>query len=68
MKHYGNEVIRPLLMAVLMSGFLSGCTVVTVAGAVVGTAVGVTTVAVKGTVAVVDAVIPDNDEDKSSEQ
>jgi hypothetical protein len=59
------EILRTGLMAVLISSILNGCTVVTVAGAVVGTAVGVTKVAVKGTVAVVDAAIPDADpEDK----
>lgn len=51
-----------------MSVILNGCTAVTVAGAVVGTAVGVTTVAVKGTVAAVDAVIPDQEQEDKEEQ
>ena len=68
MRHKHNERIRLALIAALMSFGLSGCTVVTVAGAVVGTAVGVTAVAVKGTVAVVDAVIPDNEQEDNKEQ
>jgi len=66
-KHKHNEKIRLALMAALMSISLGGCTAVTVAGAVVGTAVGVTAVAVKGTVAVVGAVIPDEEQDNKEQ-
>lgn len=41
-----------------------GCTVVSVVDAVASTAVGVTKVAVKGTTAVVGAVIPDGKDDE----
>ncbi len=41
---------------------VSGCTVLAVTDAVASTAVGVTKVAVKGTVAVVGAAIPDGDD------
>jgi len=63
-----NEKIRTALAVALMSTILTGCTAVTVAGAVVGTAVGVTAVAVKGTVAAVDAVIPDQEQEDKEEQ
>ncbi|NHN39037.1 hypothetical protein G8764_17160 [Pseudomaricurvus alcaniphilus] len=43
---------------------LFGCTAIAVVDAVASTAVGVTKVAVKGTVAVADAVIPDGDDDE----
>lgn len=66
MRH--NEKMRAALVVTLMSIILNGCTAVTVAGAVVGTAVGVTAVAVKGTVAVVDAVIPDQEQEDKEEQ
>lgn len=47
---------------------LNGCTVIAVADAVVSTAVDVAAVTVKGTVAVVDAVIPDGDEESEEDQ
>ena len=68
MRHKHNKKIRLALVAALVSISLSGCTAVTVAGAVVGTAVGVTAVAVKGTVAVVGAVIPDEEQEDNKEQ
>jgi len=63
-----NKKMRTFLAVAMMSVILNGCTAVTVAGAVVGTAVGVTAVAVKGTVAVVDAVIPDQEQEDKEEQ
>ncbi len=66
MRH--NKKMHAFLTVALMSVILNGCTAVTVAGAVVGTAVGVTTVAVKGTVAAVDAVIPDQEQEDKEEQ
>jgi len=65
-KHHGK--VCAALAVALMSIILNGCTAVTVAGAVVGTAVGVTSVAVKGTVAAVDAVIPDQEQEDKEEQ
>lgn len=45
----------------------SGCTVISAVDAVASTAIGVTKVAVKGTTAVVGAVIPDGDDDEKKE-
>ena len=55
---------KVMLMAVAVVVLLSsGCTVIAVADAVVSTAVDVAAIAVKGTVAVVDAAIPDADDE-----
>jgi|GEM_PF-4486431 len=57
----------PRAMALGFFAFLvlqsAGCTAIAVVDAVASTAVGVTKVAVKGTTAVVGAVIPDGDDD-----
>jgi len=52
----------------LVSVFASGCTVVSAVDAVASTAIGVTKVAVKGTTAVVGAVIPDGDDEKDKKE
>lgn len=57
---------RVLLMIAAAALPLNGCTVIAIADAAVSTAVDVAAVTVKGTVAVVDAVIPDG-EDESEE-
>ena len=54
--------------AALLALSVSGCTVLAVTDAVVSTAVGVTKVAVKGTVAVVGAVIPDGDDKEKKDE
>lgn len=51
------------LSVLLLSTGLQACTVVAIADAAASTVVGVGKVAVKGTIAVADAVIPDGDED-----
>ena len=56
------RLLSIVLGSVLSMVLLNGCTAIGVTGAVVGTAVGVTSGAVKATGAVVDAVIPDDDE------
>ena len=61
-------VSLPRAMAAALFAFFmlqsAGCTAIAVVDAVASTAVGVTKVAVKGTTAVVGAVIPDGDDDK----
>ena len=52
---------------VLLALQVTGCTVIAVVDAVASTAVGVTKVAVKGTTAVVGAVIPGGDDDEKKE-
>ncbi|MCV6622557.1 MAG: NF038104 family lipoprotein [Cellvibrionaceae bacterium] len=47
---------------------LQGCTVVAIADAAASTVIGVGKVAVKGTVAVVDAAIPDGDDEDEDEE
>ncbi len=54
-----------LFVLVLLSN--SGCTAIAVVDAVASTAVGVAKVAVKGTTAVVGAVIPDGDNKKDKD-
>ncbi len=61
-KKMATLIVLPLLLTVGLSS-LSGCTVVAVADAVVSTTVDVAAVAVKGSVAVVDAVIPDGEDE-----
>ena len=52
-----------VLGSVLSMVLLNGCTAIGVTGAVIGTAVGVTSGAIKATGAVVDAAIPDGDDE-----
>jgi len=52
-----------VVLLLLLLPNLSACTVIAVADAVVSTAVDVTATAAKGTIAVVDAVIPDGDDE-----
>ncbi len=61
-KKAAGLIVLPLLLVVGLPS-LSGCTVVAVADAVVSTTVDVAAVAVKGSVAVVDAVIPDGEDE-----
>lgn len=57
-----------LLAAALLAALLGGCAVVAVVDTVASTAVGVTKVAVKGTTAVVGAMIPDGDDEEGGEE
>ncbi|MCV6626398.1 MAG: NF038104 family lipoprotein [Cellvibrionaceae bacterium] len=56
-----------ILTTVIWATLLSGCTVVSIVDTAASAAIGVTKVAVKGTVAVVDAAIPDGDDDEDEE-
>lgn len=55
-----NTWILLMLLSVLP---LSGCTVVSLVDTAASTAIGATKLVVKGTVAAVDAVIPDGDDE-----
>lgn len=57
------KVIAKLIIIFLTIMQLSGCTVLSVVDAVASAAIGVATIGVKGTTAVVGAVIPDGDDD-----
>lgn len=56
--------MKATLLLLLCITQLSGCTVITIVDAAASTVVGVGKVAVKGTVAVVDAAIPDGDDEE----
>lgn len=60
-----RTALSALFVLVLLSS--SGCTAIAVVDAVASTAVGVAKVAVKGTTAVVGAVIPDGDDEKDKD-
>lgn len=62
---FNFKISRMLVAAAiaLLALQMTGCTVIAVADAVASTAIGVTKVAVKGTTAVVGAVIPGGDDD-----
>lgn len=53
------------LIVVLAITNLLGCTAVAIVDTAVGAAVGVSKVAIKGTVAVADAAIPDGDDEEA---
>lgn len=58
-----------LLITLLASvSLIQGCTVIAIADAAASTVVGVGKVAVKGTVAVVDAAIPDGDDEEEEDE
>ncbi|NHO87598.1 hypothetical protein G8768_11605 [Pseudoteredinibacter isoporae] len=57
-----------LILFFVHISLIQGCTVVAIADAAASTVVGVGKVAVKGTVAVVDAAIPDGDDDEEDEE
>ncbi|GAA6152026.1 NF038104 family lipoprotein [Pseudoteredinibacter isoporae] len=61
---------RLFLLALFLSNIslMQGCTVVAIADAAASTVIGVGKVAVKGTVAVVDAAIPDGDDEDDDDQ
>jgi len=64
--HSMKTLLLALSIFVLLN--LQGCTVVAIADAAASTVIGVGKVAVKGTVAVVDAAIPDGDDDDEDQK
>lgn len=64
--HSMKTLLLALSIFVLLN--LQGCTVVAIADAAASTVIGVGKVAVKGTVAVVDAAIPDGDDEDEDEE
>ncbi len=66
---FNFKISRMLVAAAiaLLALQMTGCTVIAVADAVASTAIGVTKVAVKGTTAVVGAVIPGGGDDDKKE-
>ena len=57
-----------LLLLIAGSTTFSGCTVLAAADAVAATAIGVGTIAIKGTTAIVAAAIPDGDDDDDDDK
>jgi hypothetical protein len=53
-----------IVLTIAFTSLLSGCTLFAIADAVGSAAIGTAKIAVKGTVAVVDAVIPDGDDEE----
>lgn len=62
-----TKFLSTLILILIFSQALSGCTVIAIADTAASAVVGVTKIAVKGTVAVVDAAIPDGDDDDEDE-
>jgi len=63
-----KKIIHANILILILSQALSGCTVIAIADTAASAVVGVTKIAVKGTVAVVDAAIPDGDDEDESEE
>lgn len=67
MTKLSHKILFTLFAVFALTG-LQGCTVVAIADAAASTVVGVGKVAVKGTIAVADAVIPDGDDDEDEQE